>query len=66
MKIKIVVSEGSSFFSHFFVMNKKVANFHESLVTTPKVHTVFYRAVLYNVHIFAVSMKTTGAISSKI
>ncbi len=32
---------------HLDVMNKTVANFHKNLVTTFKVHTVFYGTALY-------------------
>ena len=31
----------------FYEQNKKVANFHKSMVTTPNVHTVFYGTALY-------------------
>ena len=44
-------------------MNKKVANFHKSVVTMPKVPQLFNGTVIYT---FLWFMKTTGTISLKI
>ena len=46
----------------FDVMSKEVANFQKG-ITTLKVHSLLWDRVI---HIFAVSVKTTGAISFKI
>ncbi len=51
---------------HLGAMNQKVANFYESVVTTPKVNTIFYRNNNIMHFLQFVSMKTTGAISLKI
>ncbi len=47
------------------VMNKKVDNFHKSVVITCKVIMLFYRTVSV-LHIVVVSMKTTAATSLKL
>ena len=56
-----VITKAPSMF-HLNVMNKNVADFHKSVVTTLKTHTILDSVT----HIFAVGMKTTGAISLKI
>ncbi len=54
--VTIVIFEASRMFLD--VTNQKVANFHKSVVTTPKIYTVNYGTVNT---IFENSMKTTGA-----
>ena len=49
---------------HLGVINKKPANFHKTVVTTPNVHTHFYMYVYDRViHVRVLNMKFTGAIS---
>ena len=49
-----------------FILMLRTTNFNKCVVTKLKVHTVFYNTEQPFIHVFIVSMKTTGAISLKI